>query len=151
MIDFVKVGERIADSRRRIGLSQDELADRLYVTRQAVSKWERGASAPSIDTLASMSRLFSLSFEEILGLNEGEASLNLNEDNIFENHDRGYIISKLISGELKINIPDKLYQMSPAERMLILRKIKDGSLKVDKDELYPKLTPHEQKYINSND
>ena len=72
MIDFVKVGERIAACRKRKGLSQEELAERLYVTRQAISKWENGTSVPSIDTLCEISQMFEISFEEILGLFDKE-------------------------------------------------------------------------------
>ena len=146
MIDFVKVGMRIADHRKRLGLSQEELADKLYVTRQAISKWENGTSVPSIDTLYEISRLFSVSFEEILGLFE-KPMLDLDENDIFKGHDRSYIISKIVSDEVKVNIPDVLYQMSPAERMYILKHIKEGRLKVSPKELWVKLTTAEQKYL----
>ena len=72
MVDFVKVGIRIAEQRRKHGMSQDELAERLFVTRQAVSKWENGISVPSVDALCDISKIFSVSFEYILGLFEGE-------------------------------------------------------------------------------
>lgn len=147
MIDFVKVGERIAEHRKRLGLSQDELADRLYVTRQAVSKWERGASAPSLDTLGEMRKLFSVSIEELLGLFE---PIKEEGEDIFLNHDRGYIIKGLISGELKLSVPDVLYRLSPAERMLVLKNIKDGRLRVSSEELIPKLTPHELRFLEYN-
>ena len=146
MIDFVKVGMRISDHRKRLGLSQEELADKLYVTRQAISKWENGTSVPSIDTLYDISRLFSVSFEEILGLFE-KPMLDLDENDIFKGHDRSYIISKIVSDEVKVNIPDVLYQMSPAERMYILKHIKEGRLKVSPKELWVKLTTAEQKYL----
>ena len=58
MIDFVKVGARIAEYRKKSGLSQEELAERLFVTRQAISKWENGTSVPSIDTLCEISKMF---------------------------------------------------------------------------------------------
>ena len=148
MIDFVKVGLRITEHRKRLGLSQDELADILYVTRQAVSKWERGASAPSLDTLGEMRKLFSVSIEELLGLFEPIEECD--GDDIFAGHDRGYIINKLISGELKVSVPDVLYKLSPAERMLVLRRVKEGRLNIPKEELTPKLTPYEQKFIEND-
>lgn len=45
-----KIGERIAEARRRINISQAELAHRLFVSSQAVGKWERGESMPDITT-----------------------------------------------------------------------------------------------------
>ena len=117
MIDFVKVGKRIADLRRSFGLSQDELAEKLFVTRQAVSKWENGMSVPSIDILSDICRMFSVSFEELLGLFDKER-LVLDPDDIFRGHDRSFIVSKIAKGEIKVDLAAVFYQMSPAERSL---------------------------------
>ena len=146
MIDFVKVGMRISEYRRRAGLSQDALAERLFVTRQALSKGENGTSIPSIDTVYELSRIFGVSFEEILGLFENE-KISVDENDIFKGHDRSFIISKIVSGEIKVNIADVFYQMSPAERMYILKYIKEGKLKVKIRELKVKLTPSEQRFL----
>lgn len=146
MIDFVKVGARIADCRKRMGLSQEELAERLYVTRQAISKWENGTSVPSIDTLCEISRMFKISFEEILGLFDKE-KIEVDKNNIFRGHDRSFIVSKIASGEIEVKLDEVFYQMSPAERMYILKHIKEGLLHVRLDELWVKLTPSEQKYL----
>ena len=146
MIDFVKVGGRIAEYRRRAGMRQDELADKLFVTRQALSKWENGLSVPSIDTLCELSKLFRVSIEEILGLFDGEP-IDVDENDIFRGHDRSFIISKIVSGELRVDVADVLYQMSPAERMYVLKFIKEGALSVNHEKLYAKLTPSEQRYL----
>ncbi len=149
MIDFVKVGTRIAEYRKKARMSQEELAERLYVTRQALSKWENGISIPSIDTLCELSKIFSVSFEEILGLFENE-SLLVDEADIFRGHDRSFIISKIVSGDLSVNIPDVFYQLSPAERMYILKFIKEGKLTVNFEELQVKLTPSELRFLGLN-
>ena len=146
MIDFVRVGMRIADNRKRLGLSQEELADKLFVTRQALSKWENGMSIPSIDTVYALSRMFSISFEELLGLS-GCEELVVSEDDIFRGHDRSYIISKIVAGKIKVKLEDVFYQMSPAERMYILRYIKEGKLETNLAELWVKLTASEQRYL----
>ncbi len=49
------------------GLSQDELAEKLFVTRQAVSRWETGETTPNIDTLKLLSKLFDVSINTLLG------------------------------------------------------------------------------------
>jgi transcriptional regulator with XRE-family HTH domain len=146
LIDFVKVGCRIAERRRALGYSQEALARKLYVTRQAVSKWEKGISVPTLDTLCDMSKLFSVSVDELLGLFEPAPNIIDNED-IFAGHDRAYIISKIAANEITVNLPDVIYQMSPAERMYLLKSIKDGKLTVDIGELWVKLTPSEQKFL----
>lgn len=57
----------ITKLREKRGLSQQELADRLFVTRQAVSRWERGEALPSSDTLKQLSNLFDVSINTLLG------------------------------------------------------------------------------------
>ena len=52
--------------RKEAGLSQEELADKLAVSRQAVSKWENGTSDPSTSNLIALAKLFDLSAEELL-------------------------------------------------------------------------------------
>lgn len=57
--------ENIAALRRGRGWSQEELAEKLGVSRQSVSKWERGAAAPELDKLLAMSGLFGVTVEEL--------------------------------------------------------------------------------------
>ena len=146
MIDFVKVGAKISELRKNAGLSQEELAERLYVTRQAISKWENGTSVPSIDTLCEISRMFEISFEEILGLFDKE-KIKVDKNDIFRGHDRSFIVAKIASGEIEVKLDEVFYQMSPAERTYILKHIKEGKLTAPMDELWVKLTPSEQKYL----
>ena len=58
--------EKLVGLRRKAGLSQEELASRLEVSRQAVSKWENGTSDPSTSNLIALAKLFDLSAEELL-------------------------------------------------------------------------------------
>lgn len=53
--------------RTKQGLSQDELAKKLFVTRQAVSRWENGETTPSTETLKLLSKLFNVSINTLLG------------------------------------------------------------------------------------
>lgn len=66
MIDNVRTGQNIAAFRQRLGWTQGELANRLNVTHQAVSKWENGAAFPDISTLYALSQLFGVSMEILL-------------------------------------------------------------------------------------
>ena len=53
--------------RTKNGLSQDDLAERVFVTRQAVSRWENGETVPNTDTLKQLSKLFNVSINTLLG------------------------------------------------------------------------------------
>lgn len=57
----------IFELRTKNGLSQDELAEKLYVTRQAVSRWETGETTPNVETLKLLSKLFDVSINTLLG------------------------------------------------------------------------------------
>lgn len=61
------IGRRIMENRKRLGLTQDQLAERLGVTAQAVSKWENDQSCPDITTLPKLAEIFGTSTDELLG------------------------------------------------------------------------------------
>lgn len=66
------LGKRIMANRKRLGLTQDQLAERLGVTAQAVSKWENDQSCPDIGTLPKLAALFGVSTDELLGVERQE-------------------------------------------------------------------------------
>ncbi|WP_462419337.1 helix-turn-helix domain-containing protein [Adlercreutzia equolifaciens] len=59
--------DTIKKLRTEQGLSQDELAERIHVVRQTVSKWERGTSVPDADSLVALARALGVSAAELLG------------------------------------------------------------------------------------
>lgn len=75
--------EKLQELRKSRGLTQEELAEDLYVSRTAISKWESGRGYPSIDSLREISKYFSvtiddlLSSEKVLVIAERENRLNL--------------------------------------------------------------------------
>lgn len=76
--------EKLQKLRKDQGLTQEELADALYVSRTAISKWESGRGYPSIDSLKEISRYFGVSIDDLLSgeqlitLAERENKSNLN-------------------------------------------------------------------------
>ena len=63
----MEVKDIIFQLRTKNNLSQDELAEKVYVTRQAVSRWENGDTVPNIETLKLLSKLFNVSINTLLG------------------------------------------------------------------------------------
>lgn len=61
------LGKRISANRKRLGMTQDQLAEQLGVTAQAVSKWENDQSSPDIQTLLRLADIFHISTDELLG------------------------------------------------------------------------------------
>ena len=68
--------EKLQELRKSRGLTQEELAEMLYVSRTAVSKWESGRGYPSIDSLKEISRFFSVTIDDLLS---GEKLLTIAE------------------------------------------------------------------------
>ena len=62
----MELGGQIKRHRTRLGLSQEELADRIFVTRQSVSNWENGRTYPDLQSLLRLSDLFGLSLDELI-------------------------------------------------------------------------------------
>lgn len=66
------LGRRIAAERKKLGLSQEALGEKMGVSRQAISKWEADATVPEIDKLIAMSKLFGVSLGWLLGVEEAQ-------------------------------------------------------------------------------
>ena len=76
MFDTIKVAKRIRDGRTAKNMTQMELADKLGVSFQAVSNWERGASMPDISKLSDLSEILSISISDLLG-SEDKSSISV--------------------------------------------------------------------------
>ncbi|UQS84751.1 helix-turn-helix domain-containing protein [Apilactobacillus apisilvae] len=63
----MNLNQKIKQGRQKMNLTQQELADRLHVTRQALSKWENDQSYPNLDILVEMSKVLHISLNELLG------------------------------------------------------------------------------------
>lgn len=64
----IETANRLLQYRKQAGLSQEELAEKIGVSRQAVSKWERSEASPDTDNLVTLAELYGVSLDEMLGL-----------------------------------------------------------------------------------
>ncbi len=63
----MEVKDVLLELRKKNDFTQDELAEKLFVTRQAVSKWESGETTPNVETLKMLSKLYDVSINTLLG------------------------------------------------------------------------------------
>ena len=66
----MEFGKKLQELRKQKGLTQEELATSLYVSRTAISKWESGRGYPSIDSLKAIAKFFSMTIDELLSSDE---------------------------------------------------------------------------------
>ncbi len=68
MIDMVETGKRLAKFRRNANMTQMEVAEKLGISFQAVSYWERGKTMPDITNLVEIANLYDVSLDDILNI-----------------------------------------------------------------------------------
>ena len=95
---IVEFNEKLQELRKNKGLTQEELAEVLFVSRTAISKWESGRGYPSIDSLKAIAKYFSVTIDELLS--SGEV-LNIAEE---DNKQKEKHLKSLVFGLLDISV-----------------------------------------------
>ena len=170
MLNLETIGKKICEQRKLKGLTQQELAETIYVTHQAVSKWENGKSIPSIEILIELTSLFDITIDYLLDNSEiiendypqmfkqfsREAVINkyLNSedpntdiDNIFyllNLKERRFILDKIIIRKTSIKIKTVWPYLNLKERKLLLSVILSNKLNYDLSEIFHHLTSEEK-------
>ena len=65
----MEFNEKLQELRKQKGMTQEELAEKLYVSRTAVSKWESGRGYPNLESLKAISQFFHVSLDDLLSSN----------------------------------------------------------------------------------
>lgn len=74
-----KLGKFLYDLRKKKGLTQQELADRLHISDKSISRWEKGVNFPSVEMLHTISELFGVKFNYLLSLRVEDNALDIND------------------------------------------------------------------------
>ena len=81
---MTSVGKNLKNIRKKNDLTQDELAEKLSVTRQAVSNWENGKTEPDIETLTKIAQIFDISIDELVdGIPKGIKELRGKKSHLY--------------------------------------------------------------------
>ena len=94
----MEFNEKLQELRKNKGLTQEELAEALYVSRTAISKWESGRGYPSIDSLKEIAKYFSVTIDELLSSDE---VLSIAEE---DNKQKEKYLRSLVFGLLDISV-----------------------------------------------
>lgn len=118
------LGEKLKEIRKRLGLSQEELAEILNVSRQAITKWENDGGLPDISNLQELSRVFGVTVDSLLKEEKDLPVLSLKKE-----LDREKYHNKISSYEsiLKEYYPEPwdIYVLSVSKKMGIIESILD--------------------------
>ena len=84
------LSDNIREYRKKSNMSQDELAEKLGVSRQSISLWETGQTQPTIDNIIALAKIFNISADTLLGNADGTIS---SQDMSFRflNHDHDHV------------------------------------------------------------
>jgi transcriptional regulator with XRE-family HTH domain len=139
------IGSKITKQRKELNLTQLELAEKIYVTPQAVSKWEKGKSVPSIEILIELTKLFNISIDYLLDDSEIKEH---DYESMFNNYSRAAALNKFLNSESPSKQVNKIfYLLDETERELIINYIISKKLLIDLEDIWPYLTNPERKYI----
>lgn len=81
-IDFMELGNHIKHYRNEKGLSQEELAERVYVTRQTISNWENNKNYPDINSIVLLSEVFEISIDNLIKGDLEEMKKEINSEEV---------------------------------------------------------------------
>ena len=89
----MEIGNQIKKYRNELGLSQEELADIIFVTRQTISNWENEKNYPDIKSLVMLSSLFGISLDNLVKGDLEEMKKQIKESDVREFHRQGTIMA----------------------------------------------------------
>ena len=103
---IMNLGERLFELRKAKSLTQDEVAEKLNVTRQTVSKWETNQSTPDFDKIVPISELFEIGVEELLTgkKEEKQKKEEVQEEKVITKQEAKEKSAKVVSGSIFIYI-----------------------------------------------
>jgi transcriptional regulator with XRE-family HTH domain len=105
-------GARLARIRKSKGMTQEEVADKLHVSSQAVSKWENDASYPDIDGLLALADLFDVTVDELVGKNKETPRLVPQEERKdIKNMVVRILVDSKDGDKVRINVPVALVKI----------------------------------------
>lgn len=98
----MELGKKMHQLRKMSSLTQEQLAEKLGVSRQTISKWESGSSVPDLESMVRFSRLFQVSLDDLLEEEESmaEKSEKLNMEDLMEINRRNRKMTLLLTGGL---------------------------------------------------
>lgn len=143
MLNLEQIGSKISQRRKELNISQKELSERLYVTHQAVSKWENGKSIPSIELLYDLTKILDISIDDLLKNTE-----DTNYQTILNQSSRDVLLHTFFQSETQNeDLEEFFYLLNQKERRLIIDKMIQQTLNINLEYLWHLLSKQERFYL----
>lgn len=116
------LGERIQSLRKQAGLTQEQLADKLYVSRQAITKWESDGGTPDVNNLKAIATLFNVSVDELLDENSKTQFTIIKEDVDISQYEKEYALQTIYNVIIKDKFPNATITQLFRQKQLSLKE-----------------------------
>ena len=145
MLNLTLIGTRISTRRKELKYTQNFVAESLYVTHQAVSKWENGKSLPTIDILYELTKLLNISIDYLL---DDTDILEHDYETKFKNFNREQVLADFfLQKEWYQYINDIFYLLNQKERFKVINKIVQAEECFLIKNIWPYLNDEERIYL----
>lgn len=141
----IDVGKRIRDLRVAAGLTQKQLAHRLYVTAQAVSRWEQNLVEPNLQTINQMASIFHVSVDHLLGRADEETPVNPTSKEI-----EAMLDQKLAAQKRTIGVCDRCHRPILEGEPMHVENLGDGNKTVYCDACQKKKEAEDKARVERN-
>ena len=122
------LGEKLKEARQQFGLSQEELADKLYVSRAAIAKWETDSGIPDMQNLKMISDLLQVSVDYLLDNNATTVKFTLREPINIKDYGKG-IKKRKTDRAIRAKYPDaEIHTAIPKQKLTKAEKAVDNIL-----------------------
>ena len=122
------LGEKLKEARKQAGLSQEQLSEKLGVSRSAVAKWETDNGIPDVDNLKVISRLLNVSIDYLLDDGEAMTELVMREPYNLSDYGKGIRKTKK-DRAIYEKFPDaKIYTLLAEQKLTKSEKVMDNAL-----------------------
>ncbi|MBQ8206290.1 MAG: helix-turn-helix transcriptional regulator [Bacilli bacterium] len=144
----IEIANRLLEYRKRSGLSQEELAEKLDISRQSVSKWERAEASPDTDNLIELAKIYGVTMDDLLNVDK---PIKFKEEEPVEHvASKGYVIEINKDNNFHEDEDDNKITLKKDGVYIIYEKTREKS-QLDYEELYVKVEDENKKIVEIED
>ena len=143
----IEIANRLLEYRKKSGLSQEELTEKLDISRQSVSKWERAEASPDTDNLIELAKIYGVTMDDLLNVDK---PINFKEEPVEHVASKGYVIEINKDNNFHEDEDDNKITLKKDGVYIIYEKTREKS-QLDYEDLYVKVEDENKKIVEIED